>query len=527
MLKRIRPYIYLLTSILLLVSAGCKKGTFNINEVNPNVPSSVSAKFILSAALARSAGIVRGGDADFAELYMGYWSVSGDYIPVTSTLTYQTTTTYYSDNWDGAYLLLKNYQQMEQLALAQVSQDPTAVNYIAIARIMEAYHFERMVDMYNNIPFTQALQGGNINYPKYDSAQTVYTGVLKMLDTAITIINNNNGGNTPLEEVSYDIMFGNQGASEMLYWEQFANTLKLRAVMNLTQYSGGPAIINAELAGLTSSSFLGAGQDYAAINPGYTNSSNAQQSPFYQDMGFQTNGSPSGNESYYRACSYAVNYMKQTNDTMRLEQIYAFSSALDTGVNTGLAVAIKGRAFGSEGAAGEDNQHIGGMGPGLLGTATSPAVIFPACESFFLQAEATQEGYLPGGPSAAAALYQTAVEESFRLLGLPTSAADNFISSSTDPNVNISISSNPVQTIVMQEWVALNGIDPVQTWNNWKRLGIPTTLPISIFAGVTASHIPYRLLYSQTEFQFNSANVATQNIGGYPDNINDKIFWMP
>jgi hypothetical protein len=93
--------------------------------------------------------------------------------------------------------------------------------------------------------------------------------------------------------------------------------------------------------------------------------------------------------------------------------------------------------------------------------------------------------------------------------------------------VNINISSNPLQTIIMGEWVALNGFDPVQTWDNWKRLGIPANLPISVFGGTTASHVPYRLLYSQTEFQFNSTNVAAESVNGYPDNINDKIFWMP
>ena len=61
-------------------------------------------------------------------------------------------------------------------------------------------------------------------------------------------------------------------------------------------------------------------------------------------------------------------------------------------------------------------------------------------------------------------------------------------------------------------------------WNNWKRLGIPADLPISKFGGTTAPHVPYRLLYSQTEYQYNSANVAAQ---GAINNITSKIFWMP
>jgi Starch-binding associating with outer membrane len=528
MLNRIKPLIYLFACLVLFISS-CKKGTFDINNVNPNVPSDVSPKFILAGALTASAALFRGGSLyaynqgapDFAQLYMGYWSVSGDYIPVTSTLTYQTTTSYYSGNWDDGYTLLKNYRQIEQLA----ATDPNGTNYIAMAKIMEAMHFERLVDEYNNIPFTQALQGGVVDYPKYDSAQTVYTGVLNMLDTAVALINNASG--TAEDPGSYDVMFG----GNMALWLELANTLTLRTVMNLTAYSGGTSIITSALNGMTSSSFLGAGQD-AAINPGYSNNSNAQQSPFYQDMGFQTNASPSGNESYYRACDYSVDFLKATNDTLRLKQIYAYGVAQDTGSNTGLALTIVGRPFGSEVSALQDNQHIAGMGPGLLQTPSSSAVILPACESFFLQAEATLDGFLPGGPAMADTLYTRAVEESFRLLqvdgGAPAAytAADLFVTSGSDPRVVVG-TGNQLSRIILQEWVAMNGFDPVQSWNNWKRLGIPTNLPISIYAGVTASHVPYRLLYSQTEFQFNSANVASQNVGGYPANINDKIFWQP
>jgi SusD/RagB-like outer membrane lipoprotein len=495
---------FLCFSVLLLLLAGtsCRKGTFDINNVNPNVPSDVSPKFILSGALANSASWARGGNSDFAELYMGYWAVSGDYIPSTTTLTYNTTTSYFTGNWDNGYLILKNYRQMEVLA----ASDPNAVNYTAIAKIMESFHYERLVDMYNNIPYSDALNGGIEDFPKFDNAQDVYNGVLGQLDTAIKIINN--APASAEDPGSYDIMFG----GDMTQWIAFANTLKLRTVMNLTQASGGPAIIQAELAGLSSGNFLAAGQD-AAINPGYSNNSNAQQSPFYQDMGFNTSGAPQNNESYYRACSYDVNFMYNTNDTLRLYQFFAPNT---NGV-------VQGRKFGSQAASGEDNQHISGLGSGLLQLPTSSAVILPACESFFLQAEAAQRGYLQGDYKG---LYQTAVEESFRILQVanPSAAADNFITSSSDPNVNITASSNPLQTIIIQEWVALNGFDPIQSWNNWKRLGIPSDLPVSVFAGTTATHVPYRLLYPLSEYTYNSANVNAQ---GTISNLTSKIFWMP
>ena len=505
MFNRIKTYLYLSLVTLAVGTVGCKKGAFDINDTNPNVPSNVSPKFLLSGSLVNTASLVRGGNSDYAELYMGYWSVSGDYIPDIQAETYQTTTGYYSGNWNSGYLNVKNYKQMEDLA----ASDANAVNYTAIAKIMKSFVFERMVDQYNNIPYSSALQGGTVDFPTYDAGLSVYTSLINQLDSAITIINT--APATAELPGSYDVMF--QG--NMALWVKFANTIKLKIALNLSKSSTGSSLIQTALQGLTSNSFLGTGDVDAAINPGYSNNSNAQQSPFYQDMGFNTSGASQGNQSYYRACSYIVNKMYAQNDTLRLYQLFA--------ANAQTPSVVLGRPFGSNISVGQDNQHISAMGPGLLQTPTSAAVILPITESLFMQAEAVLDGYLQGD---AGALYKSAMEASFNLLQVPNAktAADNFITNSTDPNVNYTISSNTLQTIVYQEWIAVSGFDPLASYNNYRRLGIPSDLPVSIFAGNVATHIPYRLLYPTTEYSYNSSNVNAQ---GTINNLTSKIFWMP
>jgi hypothetical protein len=520
MLKRIHAYIYLSGFLLLMLgSVGCKKGTFDINNVNPNIPSDVDPKFILSGSLKTTAYNLRGYPADYIELYMGYWSTSGDYIPVTTTLTYATTTDYYSQAWDDVYLNLKNYRQMEVLG----ASDPNAGYYIAMAKIMEAFNFERLVDQYNDLPYTNALEGGTVNFPTYDKGAAVYDSLVLELNAAIALINTTNGNPNAESPGAYDVMFGpNLVAAnstpqlEMEEWKQFANTIKLRLARNMTAASGGAAFIQNALAGTSTDGFLGVGQD-AAVNPGFSNSSNAQQSPFYDDMGLTTAGAIQGQASYLRACSYIVNLMYANNDTLRLYQIFAPNAA--EGV-------VLGRPFGSNFANGEDNQHISGMGPGLLQTPSSNAVILPASESLFMQAEMTLDGYLTGGPTAAT-LYQQAVEEDFRLLEVPSSqaTADAYIASQTNnPWVDFVHSSNQLNTLITQEWVMECGFDPLQAWNNWRRLGIPTTLPVSQFAGNTAPHIPYRQTYPTSEYSYNSANC---NAEGTINILTNTIFWMP
>src|SRR5258708_29195870 len=80
MLQRIKSYLTISTVALLLASAGCKKGTFDINSPNPNQPSSVSSQFQMSSSLVASAysSFNYGGFSEFTNLYMGYWALRGD-----------------------------------------------------------------------------------------------------------------------------------------------------------------------------------------------------------------------------------------------------------------------------------------------------------------------------------------------------------------------------------------------------------------------------------------------------------------
>jgi hypothetical protein len=499
-----QSYNFFISALLLLMAiAGCKKGTFDINSVNPNVPSSVSPKFTLSAALTATANeTYNTGYPDFANRYMGYWAFSGDYGGYGTEAVYNTTTSFAVFNWDNVFTTLENYK-----FVVSQSTTPNSANYLGIAKIMQSFLFQRLVDLYNNIPYTQALNGGTTNYPKYDDAKTVYKSLVSQLDTAILVIKN-----APLtadNPTTYDVIFG----GNMTKWTLFANTIKLKILLNLTQTSDGPAFITSELNGLTTASFLGAGQD-AIVNPGYSNASVNQQNPMWQNVGFATNGtSPTTGNSFNRANSYAVNFYTNTHDP-RLSRFYALN-------NNGV---VQGRAFGSQDGS-EHNTIISAVGPGIINAPTQGAPLLPAFESLFFQAEAQLEGYIPGGAAGALASYNSGVSESFRLIGVPgyAAAATTYVQLN-DTRTNFATSPNQLQTLIGQEWASLNMYDPITAWNNWRRLGIPADLPVSIYPGTTATHVPLRLLYPASEYSNNTANVNAQ---GTINNMTSKIFWMP
>jgi hypothetical protein len=496
MIKQIKPILFSITAIALFAVVGCKKGTFDINSPNPNVPSTVPVQFSLSSAIKESADLMYNGNENFMQYWMGYWAVSGDYIPSNSVVLYQLNTDYFSNNWDQAYLNLKNYDVIETASITDASP-----NYEAIAKIMKAFVYQRIVDLYNNAPYTAALNGGEDNLPTYDNAEDIYKSLISKVDSAIGLIKGAGiGSATPGSD---DVLFG----GDMNMWLKFANTLKLKLLMRTTV---NPVMdIKGELGGLTADDFLAAGED-ATVNPGYQNVT-SQQSPQWADIGFVPAGQPTGNNTYYRACSYAVNFYQANGDP---RDAYFYAPNTDG--------KIVGRAFGSTNL--EHNTQISGVdGEGILKSPSQDAIILPAFESLFLQAEAVQRGYLSG---TASDLYSSAVTESFRLLGVSEyeSAATTYISQAANANTNFAFSSDKIKTIITQKWAALNAYDPLESYSDWRRLKIPADLPVSIYPGNTAPHIPYRLLYPSSEYNYNSSNV---NGEGTIDPLSSKIFWMP
>ena len=500
MFKRRSYSIFCTAALLLGLAAGCKKGALDINSPNPNAPSSVDPKFVLSSSLVNSASTHYNANLDPCQFYMGYWAYSGDYGVSSNSLTYNTTNSQYTGNWETVYENMANYRLIQN-----ESTDPSNCYYGAISTIMLAWHFGRIVDMFNNIPFSQALQGGSINYPAYTDGATVYTTCIKWLDSAVALIKG--APATANNPESYDMMFG----GTMSNWVLFANTIKLKMLLNLTQWSSGPALIQSELSGMSTSDFLPAGTD-AGVNPGYTNSTNGQQNPMWQNVGFNTSNSPYQGNLLDRACTYAVNFYKATNDP-RIALFYLPNAAN----------AIEGRAFGSTNSGAEHNAVISAVGNGILKSPTMTAYILPAFESLFLQAEAVQRGYING--DAADTCFVHGVIESFRIMGVPSyEAAARTYAAQTDIRTNYATSSNPLETIILQKWAANNMFDPLESWNDWRRLGYPSDLPVSIYPGTTASHIPYRVLYPLSEANYNQANMAAQ---GTINVITSKIFWMP
>lgn len=487
-------------SVAMLTLSGCSKQYFDINN-NPNQVTAASPVLVLPAALATS-GAYFSTEFPFLNLWMGYWNWSGNYSIPLSDRNYQFTNGYFNGIWNDAYTNLKNYNYIDQQG-ATLNQP-----YLqGMAKIMKALHFQYLVDTYGNIPYTQALQGIGTPTPTYDDQVAIYEDLFKQIDSALALFATGDqqakAGATVLNPGSSDILFGGKIAQ----WRKFANTLKLRMLLRQSEKTGRQAFIQAQLAIIKNSgfSFLGSGEN-AQVNPGYQNSTN-QQNPFYAYFGYGVTGSPTDQNNQYRANKYALDFYRSTNDP----RIGAYYFPVG-----GTGTTFFATNFGDLANA-QPNTSVSAIGPSLLQGATQSAVIMSSHEALFLQAEAAQRGWITSDPKT---LYQQAITDSFVNAGLTAAQAAAYYSQATD-NVGYDASTNKLTAIITQKWASLNGYSPFEAWSDYRRLGIPN-VPISLSAS-NVRQIPVRLLYPQSEYQYNAANVGAQ---GTISQFTSKIFWV-
>lgn len=482
--------IIIFSSVLLLTMAGCKKGYLEINN-NPNNPTVTGPQFVLPNALTVTAGNQINAFT-FVSEWMGYWAPSGSYAMNSNDLaSYRQTTNFGDAIFQAEFHNLEDYNYVENSA--RTNNSPF---YEAAAKIMKAYDFHQLVDMFNNIPYSEAFQGTAIIQPKYDDAKAIYESISLKLDTAVTLMKKPDA----VAANNSDVLFGGDNSK----WIKLANSLKLRILMRQTQMVGRSAYIQSEINKIIANGGGFLSTD-AGVNPGF---SAAQPNPFYNS---KINTSGTYYEDFWRANQYPITFCKNNNDK-RDSLIYAPASSDGSYVGNIIGSTIN-----------HPGNSTSTFGTGVLKAPSQDAILFTAAESYFLQAEAALRGYIPGVD--AAALYKKGVQASFNYLG----AGDASVYYSQPGNKNTTYEAasgfdEQLSVIIRQKWMAENTTTPFEAWCDYRRLHLPADTPLSQSPYVDVPSMPIRLLYPSSEYSTNAANVNAQ---GTINHHTSKIFWMP
>lgn len=113
-------------------------------------------------------------------------------------------------------------------AMVKLAQQQNAPYYIGIGKILQAVNLGLATDTWGDIPYTDAFQGANNLYPKYDSQQSIYTAMQTLLDDGITQLSLAPGTIKPGTD---DLIYGGVAAT----WIKAAWVLKARYAMHLTK----------------------------------------------------------------------------------------------------------------------------------------------------------------------------------------------------------------------------------------------------------------------------------------------------
>jgi hypothetical protein len=499
--------LFIILTVLLVLGSACKKDFLSVNEKNPNSASAVPASFILPAALNSTASLQNApGNYAFVYEWYGCWSISGGYSQDLNMTGYNLINSSFQGIWSNSYVNLQNYDYIEKN-----STTASLRSYRAIAKIMKAYVFANLVDVYGNIPYTDALKTDQgILKPKYDDQQTVYESLVVQLDTAMNLI-----ANTPADAQAVganDIIY----AGNMTKWAKFANTLKLKLLMQQTGISGRSAYITSALATTSSVGYLGAGEG-AWSNPGYLQST-GKMSPFWERFYTQSGSQQSDGLGYYVAGQDACDFLTANADPRKLRIFQPYTGT-----------SIQGNYFGA--LILQTVPNTSKLGFGLLQKFNQSSAILTDMEALFLQAEAAQRGFISG---TAKTFYEAAVTASIIYFGqksyldpatyTPLSAADasTYLGQATRPLVNFDASPNKLQTIFTQKWLALIGLNPMPIWTDYRRTHYPDFIHWSADPNKKNPTPPVRMLYPQTEISTNNDNVLLQ---GTIDLFSSKIFW--
>lgn len=495
----------IIPACLLFALFSCQKDWLDVNT-NPNALPSSTPDYTFAAAANRIASTL--GPNELGEYWSGHWTQSSTYILSATIFKYEFTNTNF-DYWSGYYDIL------EDLDYAIKGATGTLTYFGGAARVLKAYTYQMMVDMYGNIPYTDALKGGGSLAPKFDDQKAIYEDLIKVLDTAITILKAN-----PLISTyaGSDIVFGSAGASTAATkWIQFANSLKLRILMRQSRMTGRDAYITAEInkAAATTEGFLANGLD-VTVNPGYV-ASTGKLNPFYETWGYNAAGGAQSLARYPRPTEYLFNTLKAANDTFRMKRL-AYPNGGE-GVMPEIIANYQGVPFGI--ASGYLSQNTSYIGPSQIkkGEFNRPMILMTNAESQFLLAEAKQRYAGVTLPLTAQAYYEQGVKEAFRITGTAASAATTLLASGIDLS-DWTASPDKLKAIWMQKWLALTNYSGFEAWSEYRKNNFPVTPPSASTA--TNAPRPVRLFYPSGEVASNGENVKAQ---GTIDVFTSRLFW--
>jgi len=465
--------------VLMLFSTSCDD-YLDVNT-DPNNPADATLELVFPAGVSSVAFTLGGQWQVLGSIWSQHWTQSTGANQYAVIDDYNITESYYDRQYSEMYSgALNDLNWVSQKAAEEENW-----NYYLMAEVMKAYTFQIMVDLYDKIPYSEALAGSADPTPSFDDGEAIYDDLILRLDDALS---KDLHAITSTAPGTDDLVF----KGDMDNWVRFANTLKLKILMRQT--AARESVAQAGIVALYASGaeFL----DVDAEMSDYIDVENFRNPYFAVQVSSAGNGR--GNVDV-AASNTLLNTLVDAGDP-RLNALFNTPEA------GGGHVGLDQGDYSNTTFATHNNLSQPAVGP------THPVVFISAAESAFLQAEAVERFGVAGD---AQALYEQGIEANFAKHGV-TGAAALYAPGEV-------YAYNGIESIIIQKWIACANFNSIESHFERLRTGYPdffTITPNNITGGV----FPRRLPYTSTEIANNTENLAA--IGGQKSVI-QRTWWNP
>lgn len=372
-----------------------------------------------------------------------------------------------------------------------LAEEEGKTNGISQLRIFQAMAWIIGADTWGEMPFTES-NNSEILFPKFDTGDIIYQGILDILDDAIAGIDlTDQSFRTTITD--FDPLY--QG--DMDNWLAFANTLKLRVLMRLSYVEDRSADIAALLT--SGANFIDAmdGSENAEFQ--YYPSRNNQNfdyatfDNFVQFGSFQLNAAGTRVHQRWRlGTAPMVNLLQPVNDP-RLFSFYQRDLSNPAGPVTG---AVNGAAPLPPTA---ERCYVSLF---YINQSKSDEWMI-ASEYYLLAAEAYARGLAPGGIAAAQTALENGVMASMNHFDGSPFEIDAAAKTAFIATLNLASEPDAAAFIQEQQYIALFN-QGSESWANWRRTKVPAlTVPV----GAPINTIISRIEVPNSEIESN-INIA-------------------
>ncbi len=493
---------YIILSVLLILAFNSCSDFGDMNE-NPNAPTGINDNPELLLT-----GICKDVVNELVEDAWGNGNVMAQYaakIVFTSFDQFEWGTN--GGTWSTIYSSAREIQNL--ITIAETLENDS---YKAVGLVLEAWMMQLATDIWGDIPYREAMKGktDNIYTPVYDSQSDIYSALLENLKTANTLLN------STTKSIEGDIIFD----CDLSLWQKFANSLRLRLLIRLTNVSDSPVNVATEIVSILqnpdTNPIMTSNDDNALLK--YTSS--------------YPNVHPCSQESGYRIGSYDEYRMSETIETVleahgdpRIELLFAPTSKsadTDTPEYTGMINGmVDGDAYVYKGGA----SNISEINPDQFYYEPNSAdgILMLASEVQFIIAEAAMRYSSVAALANAREYYEKGIRLNFEYWDVDM--PDDFLSrTSVNSTYSVPVAfDNNLETVITQKWVSLFYVD-YQGFIEFKRTGFPGIIEPGpdAFSDV----YPSRFTYPDEEQALNYDNYEAA-VKSQAGSLSDYSYWTP